>query len=100
MAQFDVHELRDDKRLVVNVQSDFVSSQLDSCLIIPLFETHEARWPFSRLAPLLALEGRELMLATPLMIGLPRAELGRRRGSLAEEGFTILNAIDFLLTGF
>ena len=99
MAQFDVFELRAEGRLVVDTQSDLVSDQLDSRLVIPLFGDSEARWPFSRLAPRLSFEGQTYVLATPLMIGMPRREIGSWRGSLADEGYTILNAIDFLLTG-
>lgn len=99
MAQFDVYELRGDARLVVSVQSDLISSALDSRLVIPLLDPAEARWPFARLTPLLRFDGKDWILGTPLMIGIPKKEIGSRVGSLQEHGFEIMNAIDFLLTG-
>lgn len=99
MAQFDVYELRAEPQLVVNVQSDLISGNLDSRLVIPLFDPKGANWPFARLTPRIAFEGNAYLLATPLMVGLPNAELRGPVGSLAEHGYVIMNAIDFLLTG-
>jgi toxin CcdB len=99
MAQFDVHELRAEPRLVVNVQSDLVGNTLDSSLVIPLFDPADARWPFARLTPQLQFGGETWLLATPLMVGLPKAELKSPSGSLAGYRYEIMNAIDFLLTG-
>jgi toxin CcdB len=99
MAKFDVHELRAEPRLVVSVQSDLIGSALDSRLVIPLFDPADARWPFARLTPQVRFEERALILATPLMVGLPKTELKTPRGSLAEYEYEIMNAVDFLLTG-
>jgi toxin CcdB len=100
MAQFDVYELRSEPRLVVDVQSDLISRQLDSRLVIPLFDPETANWPFQRLTPLLEIDGKPHLLATPLMIGMPKQELKRLPvASLASESYRILNAIDFLLSG-
>ena len=99
MAQFDVHELRAEPTLVVSIQSDLIGSTLDSSLVIPLFDPADARWPFARLTPRLQFRGRTCLLATPLMVGLPKSEMKSPVGSLSEYGYEIMNAIDFLLTG-
>lgn len=39
-------------------------------------------------------------MITTLLVGIPKAELGKRIGSLAEEQAAIMNAIDMLLSGF
>ncbi len=100
MAQFDVYQLRSEPRLVVDVQSDLLSSQLDSRLVIPLLAPDVADWPFERLTPLLEVDGKSLLLATPLMIGMPKRELqAQPLASMATESYRILNAIDFLMSG-
>ena len=99
MAQYDVYELRAESRLLVSVQSDLVSRMLDSRLVIPLFDPSDARWPFARLTPRLSFQDRIWLLATPLMVGLPNTELRGPVGSVADEQYSIMNAIDFLLTG-
>jgi|SRR6185503_15510871 len=99
MAQYDVFELRAEPRLVVSVQSDLVSSTLDSSLVIPLFSQSDAPWPFARLTPRLNFGGRTWLLGTPLMIGMPKMELKKWMGSVAEHQYEIMNAIDFLLGG-
>jgi hypothetical protein len=100
MAQFDVYQLRAEQRLVVDVQSELVSGELDSRLIIPLFDPAEASWPFGRLTPLIDVEGKTFLLATPLMVGLPKQQLRPQPvASLASDSYRILNAIDFFLSG-
>lgn len=99
MAQFDVHELRAEPRLVLDVQSDLIGSALDSRLVIPLFDPADAHWPLARLTPRLQFAEKTWLLATPLMVGLPKAELKSPMGSLAEYRYEIMNAIDLLLTG-
>lgn len=100
MAQFDVYQLRAEPRLVVDVQFEMLSDLLDSRLVIPLFGPNEGRWPFDRLTPFVEVDGQSLLLATPLMVGLPKQELRSQPvASLAADSYRILNAIDFLLSG-
>jgi toxin CcdB len=52
------------------------------------------------LTPILKFDGKEYLMLTPQMAGVPASELGPSAGDLAAERTTILAAIDFLLTGF
>lgn len=99
MAQFDVYALAADGQKVVDVQSDLLAGALPSRLVIPLFAEDFARWSSTRLAPKIAVGDDVFVLGTSLMTGIPKSALTRPIGSLADESYTILNAIDFLLTG-
>lgn len=98
MAQFDVHRVRDGNELVVDCQSDFLS-MLSTRYVIPLFLEPDAEWRFSRLTPQLTVEDRLYTLATPLGAAADLRELGPAIVSLSAERYTILNALDFLMSG-
>ena len=98
MAQFDVHRVRGGNEFVVDCQSDFLA-MLSTRHAIPLYSEPEAEWRFSRLTPQLMFEDRLYTLATPLGAAIDVRELGTTIASLADQRYTILNAIDFLLTG-
>ena|SRR5689334_9113020 len=98
MAQFDVHRVRGGNELVVDCQSDFIS-MLSTRYAVPLYSQPEADWRFSRFTPQLTFQGRTYTLATPLGAAIDVAELGNPIASLSDQQFTILNAIDVLLTG-
>ena len=98
MAQFDVHRVRGGNELVVDCQSDFVA-MLSTRYAVPLYSEPEAEWRFSRLTPQLSFQGRAYTFATPLVAAIDVDELGEPIASLCDQRYTILNAIDFLLTG-
>jgi len=98
MAQFDVHRVRGGNELVVDCQSDFLT-MLSTRYAVPLYSEPEAEWRFSRLTPQLMFENRLYTLATPLGAAIDVRELGTPIASLSNQRYTILNAIDFLLTG-
>ena len=97
MAQFDVFRAPEET-LVVDCQSDFLSS-LPTRYVIPLYGKSDAEWTFARLTPELRFQEQTYTLATPLGAAIDVADLGRPLGSLAEHRYTILNALDLLLTG-
>jgi toxin CcdB len=98
MAQFDVHRVRDSGELVVDCQTDFLDS-LGTRYAIPLYSEPEAEWRFSRLTPKMSFDGGQYTLATPLGAAIDVNALGPPIGSLSAEAYTILNAIDFMITG-
>jgi toxin CcdB len=52
------------------------------------------------LTPALHFEGKEYLMLTPQLAGIPARELGPVAGDLASARDTIIAAVDFLLSGF
>lgn len=96
MAQFDIFELLDGA-LIVDCQSDLLSD-MDTRFVVPLLLPDLVK-PTGRLNPCFEIESQWLMLAPQAAATIPARELRNRVGSLADQGFPILNALDFLLTG-
>ena len=98
MAQFDVHPAFAEGTLVVDCQSD-VLDDLATRIVIPLYPSDGLAWRFPRLSPEIRLGDENLILATPDMATVGVSDLGPVIGSVADQRYVILNAIDFLLTG-
>lgn len=70
-------------------------------MVIPLTKSPVLmKRPVGHLTPEISFEGDQYVLMTPQLAGISRAELGSLAGSLSEEREAILEAPDFLLTGF
>jgi toxin CcdB len=67
--------------------------------VIPLMPLPLAPIPGARLNPLFTIDGERHSLVTQFAGAIPAGELRYAEGSLADESFTIMNALDFLLTG-
>jgi toxin CcdB len=98
MAQFDVHQAEAEGALVVDCQSDLLD-ELGTRVVIPLYPPDKAGWSFPRLTPTILFGERSFTLATPDMATVATRELGPPLGSISDQRYVILNAIDFLLTG-
>ncbi|MGK6321081.1 CcdB family protein [Sphingomonas sp. DT-204] len=99
MAQFDVYRRKDDERLLVDCQSDFIG-ELATRFVIPLYEPGQIAPPITRLNPLLDFEGRRLILYPQFAFSVRRSLLGPVLGSLSHEHDAIMGGIDMLLTGY
>ena len=105
MAQFTVYRNKNPRTkssfpFVVDVQSHLLE-ELQTRVVIPLTKlTKLAKTPVSHLTPTLTFDGQAFVLMTPQVAGIARKDLGIAAGSLAEERYAILAAVDFLLTGF
>lgn len=98
MAQFDIHKAEAEGALVVDCQCDLLSD-LATRVVIPLYPPDEAGWSFPRLMPTVRLGEDSFILATPDMATVGVRDLGPSLGSIDDQRYVILNAIDFLLTG-
>ncbi len=105
MAQFDVHRnkgaLRDSIPFVVVVQS----AQFDRYrrrVVVPLVRRSalpsSTPTAGSRMNPVLTVEGVEVVLHPLDMVSVATDQLGAHVASLAEQGQTIADALDELLT--
>ncbi len=91
MARFDVVPRKGNHVLVVDCQADGLR-QLPTRFVVPLLDLDRVPSPIGRLNPML--------LATHLAAAVPVSSLGRSVVSLADEHHRIIDALDFLLTGF
>lgn len=103
MPRYDVYRnpnprTRAHNPYLLDVQADALSG-LRSRVIVPLAPKEEAPATPRTLYPLFGVEGREMVMLTPLVAGVPMAAIGERVASLGDEGSTILAALDLVLTG-
>ena len=103
MARFDVYRnankaTRTEIPFLLDVQANLFRD-LDSRIVVPLMVRAAVPHPMTRLNPVFTVAGREVVLSTTDMAGVPISVLGPKVASLAADGVAIINAIDFLLTG-
>ena len=103
MARYDVHRnpnprSRMHNPYLLDVQADALTG-LKSRVVVPFSPVEEAPMTPRALYPLFEVEGRAMVMLTPLVAGVPLSSLGERVGTLQDEGVTLLAALDLLLTG-
>jgi toxin CcdB len=100
--QCDVHETAagsgGSPAYLLDVQADLLG-QLDTRVVAPLIITEMFGRRAGRLHPTFDVLGKQVVMATHLMAAIPRRSLGAAVGSLADQRYTIINAIDVLLSG-
>jgi len=101
MAQFKVYENSHESGAerypyVLDVQHEIVSS-LETRLVIPLVSDLKR---MTKLNPVFEIEGRVMILSTTEMASVPLDMIGKEVADLSERSGEIINAIDFLITGF
>jgi toxin CcdB len=96
MSQFDVYRLSDGP-VVVDCQSD-VLAYLQSRFVVPLLPPSLVEGS-AVLNPLFEIDGESMHLFPQGAATVEASELRLQISSLAGHRFTILNAIDLLLTG-
>jgi toxin CcdB len=101
MAQFDVYENRSPGSkarvpYLLDIQHDLLE-HLKTRVVIPLVAEER---PISHLNPSVEIDGKRWMLSTQEMAGVSPDVLGRRVASLASQRDVVVQAVDFLVTGF
>jgi toxin CcdB len=104
MAQFDVYQNSDPASretipFLLDVQHNLHQS-LTTHTVVPLLRSQILSQSMPKLCPILAVDGVNYIMSTPELAGYPMRDFGPKITSLSEDRLTILNAIDFLLTGF
>lgn len=101
MAQFDVHRnpnaSSDVRPYLLDVQSDLIG-RLPTRVVVPLALVGQfgaAR----HLNPIFEVEGRDVVMSTAEIAGIPRGAIGEKVASLDAQRSEIIAAIDFLITG-
>ncbi len=104
MAQFSVHRNKNprtkaDIPYLLDVQSDLLD-HLDTRVVIPLAKAKSFGGPPSEaLKPIFDIGGERCIFLTPMLAGISKKELGAEAGSLREEQFAIIAALDVLISG-
>jgi hypothetical protein len=105
MDQFAVYRVRSllgaDRRhseLVVILQHAHARA-VETVIVAPLHGKDRLP-PLERIRPLVAIEGREYIVAVDRLAAIDRRTLGERIGSLDAHRYDLIRALDVLLTGF
>ncbi len=100
MAQFDVYEnLGNNNETIpylVDVQND-VLDQFSTRMVIPLVLDEKET---NLINPEIVIDSKKYILLTTQMAGICVHRLGKKITSLKDKRTDIVNAIDFLITGF
>jgi toxin CcdB len=97
MAQFDLY-VGVGEGHVVDVQADLLE-RLDTRVVVPLLLQEQAEI-VRELTPVVEVGGASYVLLTQELAAVPRRELRKKVGSLAEYRDEIRRALDILLVGF
>jgi len=104
MAQFDIYENNEPESrgtipFLLDVQHD-LHRYLTTRTVVPLVSSYAANDEIKKLCPVLDVMGTKVMMSTPEMAGYPVRDLGVKVMSANKYRAEIINAIDFLLSGF
>jgi len=101
MTQFDVFiNLNEDTKnqipYILNIQHDILNN-LSTTVVVPLILNIKS---ISNLNPIFLIENQKVIMSTTEISSIPIAYLGEKICSLSDKRVEILNAIDFLITGY
>lgn len=101
MNQFEVFKNPNDD---TNIQIPYfltiqhhILNNLASCVVIPLVTDIK---PISNLNPIFEIENKKVIMSTTEIVGVSKTILTKKVCSLEHKRAEILNAIDFMITGF
>jgi len=101
MAQFDVYinsnqDTKNQIPYILNIQNDILNN-LSTTVVVPLILDIKS---ISNLNPIFLIENKKVVMSTTEIASIPKAYLGEKVYSLSDKRVEILNAIDFLITGY
>lgn len=83
---------------LLDVQADLLS-HLHTRVVVPLYRASVVQRPLSQLQPRFVVEGVDVVMDSPTLVGVPLAALGPLVTNLGSQRDTIMRALDFLFTG-
>ncbi len=98
MARFDVYISQDGKDYVLDCQAD-VLEHFDTRFVVPLIPAKTSP-SANRLNPIFEIKDSKFVLAKQLASAVDVADLGKRITNLEHHSYTILDALDMLITGY
>jgi toxin CcdB len=104
MAQFDVYlnpnpVSKKYAPYLLDIQNDLFES-LTTRVVIPLFSAKSMRTPAGKLNPEFNINGKKVYMSTAEIAGIPQSAVGKYVCSLSYHRTQIINALDFLISGF
>lgn len=101
MAQFDVYENTNTATMqlfpyLLNIQHDLLST-LKTRVVVPLCSNQT---PITHLNPTFVIESQSVFISTSDIAGIPLSSCGQVVTNLEEKRSEIINALDFLVSGF
>lgn len=98
MAQFDVYAMPDGS-LLLDCQADILND-LNTRFVVPLLDPDVAPKIVRGFNPGFVIGDQALVMYTQFSAAVPASILTRRIDNLADQHFTILAALDMLITGY
>lgn len=98
MARFAVYP-GSDGSLLLDCQAD-VLDHLNTRFVVPLMPPNSAPIAAARLNPSFEIEGDPYVMYTQYAASIPASDLRQRIVSLEDQSFSIMNALDMLITGY
>jgi toxin CcdB len=98
MARYDVYPGSRGLGFLLDCQSDLLDD-LVTRVVVPLMPVAGFE-PVPRLNPVFVINDETMVMATQLIFAIPRERLRRPVANLGSEHFTIVGALDVLLTGY
>lgn len=105
MGQFSVHQnaspaTRMAIPYLLDVQSNLIE-ELGTRVVVPLCPASSMKGKVvSNLMPILDVDGKQFVMLTPQLAGVPKRILGPQVAALAAKRTEIIAALDFLVLGF
>ncbi len=84
---------------MLDCQSDLLED-LATRTVVPLMPETMLPPPLPRLNPVFTVDGQALVMATQLIFAIPVARLDHLVTNIDTHHYTIMNALDMLLTGY
>lgn len=99
MARFDVYPGDNPDLYLLDIQNDMFD-YLDTRVVVPLMPVKGNPPAVKTLYPVFDIEGRHMLMATPLMSAIRANQLKKPVASLSRYRDEIVAAVDFLQQGF
>lgn len=98
MARFDYFRGARNKGYLLDCQSDFLD-EFETRVVVPLLPS-AGLVAASRLNPVFIIEGEPHIMSTQLIFAIPVERLSELKGSLRQEHYTIMTALDTLISDY
>lgn len=104
MTQFAVHKninpgTKSTVPYLLNVQSDLIED-LATRVVVPLYSAAAMKGKVLKtLTPVFDIEGKQYVMVTPQLAGVPKKMLGEKAADLSSKRDEIVSALDLLIAG-
>jgi toxin CcdB len=103
MTQYFAYENqnKDSRKLfpfLLDIQSNLLDD-LETTIVIPLTKAQTVNKKFTKLTPIVEVQGVKYLAMTQQIVGLDRNLLGKSVDDLSMYRFAVVDAIDFIISG-